>query len=47
MPSIGDVSGPIPAAEGFDHAEEDLRENVQRFIKRFETWHGVTDRSDL
>lgn len=41
-----DVSPSIPANEGFDHAEEDLRENVQRFIKRHEQWHGVTGRSD-
>jgi len=40
------VSPPIPANEGFDHAEEDLRENVERFVRRFERWHGVTDRSD-
>ena len=42
-----DVSPPIPANEGFDAAEEDLRENVEEFIKRFEKWHGVKDRSDL
>ena len=42
-----EVSPPIPASEAFDHAEEDLRENAERFIKRFEKWHGVTDRSDL
>jgi hypothetical protein len=42
-----DVSSPIPANEGFDAAEEDLRENVEEFIKRFEKWHGVKDRSDL
>lgn len=38
-----EVSPPIPADEGFDHAEDDLRKNVERFIERFETWHGVTD----
>lgn len=42
-----DVSPPIPANEGFDAAEEDLRENVEGAIKRFEKWHGVKDRSDL
>jgi len=42
-----DVSPPIPANEGFDAAEEDLRENVEGVIKRFEKWHGVKDRSDL
>jgi hypothetical protein len=42
-----EVSPAIVANKAFDHAEEDLRENVERFIKRFERWHGVTDRSDL
>lgn len=41
------ISPPIPANEGFDVAEEDLRQNVEGFIKRFETWHEVTDRIDL
>ena len=41
------VSPPIPANKAFDHAEEDLREDVQLLIKRFERWHGVKDRSDL
>jgi hypothetical protein len=41
-----EVSPPIPANEAFDHAEEDLREHVQRFVERFERWHGVTDRND-
>lgn len=40
------VSPPIQANEAFNYAEEDLRENVERLIKRFEEWHGVTDRSD-
>jgi len=44
---VEDVTGPIPAAEGFDYAEEDLRENVQQYIKRFETWHGVRNGSSL
>ena len=42
-----EVSPPIPANEGFDAAEEDLRENVEEFIKRFEEWHGVKNGSDL
>ncbi|WP_254840942.1 DUF7718 family protein [Natronomonas marina] len=42
-----EVSPPIPGNDGFDAAEEDLRENVEGFIKRFEKWHGVKDRSDL
>lgn len=35
------LSHPLPAKKGFDMAEEDLCENVERFIKRFEIWHGV------
>ncbi|AUX10576.1 hypothetical protein AArcSl_2965 [Halalkaliarchaeum desulfuricum] len=42
-----EVSPPIPANEAFDYAEEDLRENAERFVKRFEKWHGVKDRSGL
>lgn len=41
------MSPPIPANDGFDYAEEDLRENVERFIKRFEQWHGVNDETNL
>ena len=41
-----EVSPPIPANEAFDYAEEDLREHVEAFVKRFERWHGVTDRND-
>ena len=42
-----EVAPPIPANDGFDAAEEDLRENVGGLIKRFEKWHGVKDRSGL
>ena len=41
------VSPPVPANAAFQYAEDDLRENVERFVKRFERWHGVTDRSNL
>jgi len=41
-----EVSPAIPANEAFDYAEEDLREHVEPFVKRFERWHGVTDRND-
>jgi hypothetical protein len=40
-----EISGPIPANRGFDVAEEDLRENIERFVRRFEQWHGVKDGS--
>lgn len=35
------VTGPIPTTTAFDHAEADLRENAERYIKRFEQWHDV------
>jgi len=41
-----DITGPIPAADGFDYAEEDLRENVQQYVKRFEKWHGIRNGSN-
>jgi hypothetical protein len=41
-----EVSPPIPANKGFDYAEDDLRENVERFVRRFERWHGVTEGSN-
>lgn len=42
-----DVTGPIPAERAFEYAEDDLRDNVQRFVERFERWHDVTDGNDL
>jgi hypothetical protein len=44
-----DVTGPTPASEGFDYARNDLRENAERYIRRFESWHNVDprDTSDL
>ncbi|QGN06153.1 hypothetical protein Hrd1104_01805 [Halorhabdus sp. CBA1104] len=44
---VKDVTGPIPATEGFDYAEDDLRENVQQYIKRFEQWHDIKNGSNL
>lgn len=41
------VSPPLPANEGFNAAEDDLQENAERYVKRFERWHGVNERSDL
>jgi hypothetical protein len=41
------VTGPIPPNEGLNHAEDDLRANVERFIRRFEQWHGIRSGSDL
>lgn len=44
---VKDISGPINPAKGFNYAEEDLRENVERYIKRFELWHDIREGSDL
>lgn len=41
------VTPPIPANDGFDFAEEDLAKNAERYIKRFEQWHDIRDRTDL
>jgi hypothetical protein len=41
------VTPPIPPNTAFERAEEDLRDNVERYIKRFETWHNVKDSSNL
>jgi hypothetical protein len=38
----------VCVGKGFDKAaEEDVRENAEPFIERFERWHGVTEGSDL
>lgn len=44
---VEQVTGPIPATDGFDFAEEDLRNNAERYVKRFEKWRGIRDRTDL
>jgi len=40
------VTGPIPADQAFNAAEEDLQENVEAYIKRFERWHDIKGRND-
>lgn len=35
------VSPPMPADVAFTYAEEHLREHLQRFVERFERWHGI------
>jgi len=37
----------ISAAEGFNYAEDDLRENAERYVRRFERWHNITGRANL
>lgn len=40
---VEQVTGPIPANEGLNAAEEDLQENAEAYIKRFESWHEIND----
>jgi len=44
---VEEVTGPVSANRGFEYAEDDLKENVQEYIRRFERWHGVNDRTNL
>ena len=41
------VTGPIPANKGFNAAEEDLQDNAEGYIKRFESWHGIKNGTSL
>lgn len=43
---VEQVTGPIPANEGFNAAEEDLHENAERYIRRYELWHEVNGQND-
>lgn len=38
------VAPPQPAAVALDRAEEHLAMNLQRFLDRYERWHGINDR---
>jgi hypothetical protein len=35
------VTPPLPAGVALDYAEDHLLENLERFITRFEQWHGI------
>ena len=35
------VAPPMPAGVALDVAEDHLNENAQRFVRRFERWHGT------
>ena len=43
------ITGPIPAGDAFNYAQRDLRENAERYVRRFERWHSVSgpDTTDL
>lgn len=38
------VAPPMPAGVAVDFAEDHLTENTQRFVRRFEEWHGIKNR---
>lgn len=38
------VSPPLPAAIALDRAEDHLSKNLERYIKRYEEWHGIRNR---
>jgi hypothetical protein len=38
------IAPPMPASVALNFAEDHLRENMQRFIRRFEEWHGIRNR---
>ncbi|SDG41436.1 DUF7718 family protein [Halorientalis regularis] len=38
------ITGPLPGGVALDHAEDHLAKNLQRYVKRFEEWHGIRSR---
>lgn len=38
------ISPPLEASVAMDRAEDHLSKNLQRFVKRYERWHGINDR---
>jgi hypothetical protein len=44
---VEQVTGPMPANEGFNAAEEDLHDNAETYIRRFESWHGIKNGTNL
>jgi hypothetical protein len=38
------VSPPLESAVAMDRAEDHFSKNLQRFIKRDEQWHGISNR---
>lgn len=37
------VSGPLPANDALERAEEHLTTHMKQFIRRFERWHGINE----
>ena len=43
-----DVFPPLPADAALNLADEHIKEHLERYIKRFEQWHGIrNNRTDL
>ncbi|PSQ06523.1 hypothetical protein BRC97_06075 [Halobacteriales archaeon QS_6_71_20] len=38
------VTAPLPAGVALDHAEDHLAENLERYIRRYQEWHGIQNR---
>ncbi|MFB6201129.1 MAG: hypothetical protein ABEI98_03875 [Halorhabdus sp.] len=38
------ISPPMEPAVALDHAEDHLAQNLQRYVERFEEWHGIRSR---
>lgn len=36
-----EVFPPMPASDGLTFAEEHLNQHAERYLNRFETWHGI------
>lgn len=39
-----EVFPPMVASEALTFAEEHLNQHAERYVERFERWHGITDR---
>lgn len=39
------LTDPLPAAEALEYAEDHVAKNLNRFIRRFEQWHGITPKN--
>ncbi|MFC6764650.1 DUF7718 family protein [Natrinema soli] len=38
------IAPPLPAAAALDRAEDHLAKNLERYISRYERWHGINSR---
>ncbi len=40
----GRVFSPMPTSDALTFAEAHLNQHAERYIERFETWHGIRNR---